>query len=567
MLLLGGLLLGTTSYQALLPAAASAMAPPPPPAAPVAARLPAPTAQQLTVALQADATREGTRFLSVKAMREFYHHRHDAPAWQGNGQAANAGQLLAVLRDTAAEGLTPADYHLRELETLSKAPDNDPAPEKAVERELLLTDAFLTVAAHYRYGHLNLQSVLPDWQPQRRDDDLGALLETALTHGTVRDSLQQLLPSAPEYLALKAAYHRYQFMADQGGWPAIPSGSRMQQGDHGERVALLRQRLAASDDLAAEARTASDRFDASLQAAVQRFQARHGLKVDGVVDRETLAALNVPATERLRQLATNLERWRWLPRDLGSRHIEVNIPGFSLTVMENQQPVLTMKVIAGRPDRPTPILNSVITHLVLNPTWEVPHDIATKDLLPKIRKNPAFLQRFGFRVLAGNGGDGQEVSPAQINWQKVTPATFHYHLSQNPGPKNFLGQVKFIFANAYSVYLHDTPSKNLFQKESRPFSSGCVRAEKPLELAALLLHDTPLGSEPALDAALADTTTRTVHLPRPIPIYLLYWTAWVDDQGVAQFRPDLYGHDRLIEEGLRGRAIKKPLPCIGECGQ
>ncbi|MEW6593704.1 MAG: L,D-transpeptidase family protein [Thermodesulfobacteriota bacterium] len=550
------LLLALTGCQTFV--AHSSLVPPPTPPLPAAD-------PQFTISLPDETTPGGTRLVNPAAMREFYRARRGAPAWQRPEHPDLAAQLLAAIRGSAAEGLTPAAYHLQALEGLDQTTAAD--HRHVVEQELLRTDAFLTLASHYRYGRLNLQAILPEWQPQLREENLGALLESALAGGTIAATLHGLLPQAPGYRALKEALARLRRMADQDGWPAIPGGSRMQRGDHGPRVVVLRQRLAVSGDLPAETAPAGDRFDDDAEAAVRRFQARHGLKADGVVEQKTLKALNVPAERRIQQLTTNLERWRWLPRTIGNRDIVVNIPGFSLTVLENQQPLLTMKVVAGRSDRQTPVYSSTVTHLVLNPTWEVPREIASKDLLPKIRKDPTYLQRLGFRVLTANGGNGRELDPAQIDWRAVTPTAFRYHLSQKPGKDNFLGQVKFLFPNPYSVYLHDTPSKNLFQKESRPFSSGCVRLERPLDLAALLLRDTALGSREGLNAALASKATRTVRLPAPIPVHLIYLTAWLDDDGALQLRPDLYGYDRLIEEGLAGLAVRKPLPCIGGCGE
>lgn len=532
---------------------------PPPPATPQSiAALPA---SQIQNAIAAGVV-AGIPLLDAKGVRDFYRSRQETTAWT-RLEAIN--ELLAAIEASRGEGLDPNAYHLVKLTLLVQPAAYGTEDEGALAREILCTDAFLTLASHYRYGRINLQAILPEWQPQARDEKFGALLGKALARGDIRASLERLLPNAPGYVALKEAYRYHRTMAEQGGWPTITDGSHLQQGDRGPRVALLRQRLTQSNDLAPEA-ASGDRFDAQLHRAVQHFQARHGLKADGVVEATTLKTLNIPVQRRLQQLATNLERWRWLPRTLGNRDIVVNIPGFSLTVLENQQPVLAMKVVAGRPDRQTPIFSSTVTHLVLNPTWEVPREIASKDLLPKIKKNPNYLKQFGFRIMSANGNGGQELDAGQLDWQKITPATFRHHLSQNPGRENFLGQVKFIFPNPYSVYLHDTPSKKLFQKESRPFSSGCVRLEKPLDLAALLLRPTPLGSREGLDKALANKATRTVRLPTPIPVHLVYLTAWADAQGTLHMRPDLYGLDRLIEEGLEGQTIRKPLPCIGGCG-
>ena len=544
---------------------------PPPPVAEPAATPPVPIAEpapapapNLAAVLQIDTTPAGTRLLAPGEVRAFYGARQFSPAWQEAGRPELAVQLLAAIGDTAVEGLSPDDYHLRQLATLVPTFDKD-SEAAAVERELLLTDAFLAIAAHYRYGRLDLRSVLPEWQPRSRNENHTVLLEAALASGDIRTALQRLLPNAAGYLALKNALRHHRQLASQGGWPAIPAGNRMEQGDNGGRVALLRQRLAVSGDLAPE-QAVGDNFDTALQGAVRRFQARHGLEKDGVIGEKTLAALNMPVDMRIRQLAANLERWRWLPEDLGRRHIMVNIAGFSLTVVEKQRKVMEMSVIAGRPDRPTPIFSSTIAYLVLNPYWEVPHDIAVKDLLPKVRQDRTYLQRLGIRVLPVNGANDTALDSTRIDWQRLDASRFRYRLRQDPGPTNFLGRIKFIFPNPYSVYLHDTPARELFKQESRAFSSGCVRVEKPLDLAALLLRDTPLGTEQALISALTGGT-RTVHLPTPMPIHLLYWTAWVDDQGASHFRPDLYGHDRLIEDGLKGLTIPKPLPCISECAQ
>ena len=345
--------------------------------------------------------------------------------------------------------------------------------------------------------------------------------------------------------SLKNALSRYQQLAAKGGWPQVPAGPALSEGDRDERIPLLKKRLVASADLAAPMGQ-GDYFDAILTEAVQRFQTRHGLTDDGIVGAKTLAALNVPISERLRQLAATLERCQPLPPVLERRHILVNIADFTLKLYEDGELLLSMPVIVGRTYRQTPVFNSRISSLILNPGWEVPHSIATKDLLPKIQKDPDYLSRLHFRVLQG-WNPGKEIDPASINWAKLSPKRFPYRLHQDPGPDNALGRVKFPFPNPYNVYLHDTPAQELFQQETRTFSSGCIRLAEPLELAVYLLQGTPLGSMDALTEAIDSGETRkSVAIPSPIAIHIVYMTAWVDQEGVIQFRPDVYNRDPAL---------------------
>lgn len=344
--------------------------------------------------------------------------------------------------------------------------------------------------------------------------------------------------------ALENALVHYQQLAAQGGWPQITVGPALHEGDMDERIHFLRKRLAASGDLAAPLDQGVF-FDELLKEAVQKFQTRHGLTADGVVGARTLTELNVPINERIRQLAASLERCQPLPSLLEPRHILVNIADFTLKLYENGKLRLSMPVIVGRTYRQTPVFNGRISSLVLNPGWEVPHSIATKDLLPKIQKDPAYLKQSGFRVFR-DWKSGTEMDPASINWAQLSPARFPYRLRQEPGPANALGRVKFPFPNPYNVYLHDTPAQALFQQDSRTFSSGCIRLAKPLDLAVYLLQGTPLGSLEALTAALSSGKTKAVPIPSPIAIHIAYMTAWVDHEGIIQFRRDIYNRDPAL---------------------
>ena len=287
--------------------------------------------------------------------------------------------------------------------------------------------------------------------------------------------------------------------------------------------------------------------------AVIDFQSRHGLEVDGVVGPATLAALNTSLEEKVKRIRLNLERWRWMPEDLGSRHVQVNIADFQLIAFEQGQVVLEMKIIAGRDYRQTPVFSDRISYMVLNPSWYVPQSIAVKDKLPLIKKNPGYLAQQRIKVYSSWKGDAKEINPYYIDWSKVSASNFYYRLRQSPGPNNALGRIKFMFPNRFNVYLHDTPSRELFNKTNRTFSSGCIRIQYPEELALYLLKDDPRWNQERLHKALNSMKEQSIRLLSPVPVHLLYWTVFVDNDGVVQFRNDIYGRDAQLAKALEGK--------------
>lgn len=485
----------------------------------------------------------------------FYMLRQYLPAWlTARGIQRDIPELLDMIEASTFEGLKPADYHwdaIRALMPSSGSPKaSDLSLDDAARLDLLLTDAFLLLGSHLTAGRINPESIDPEWFANRRQGDMPKLLEKALANGSVRDTLMQQLPHYPGYHQLKAVYRRYREAAQRGELPPIPAGGKLKRGDRDARIPILRAHLSAwvGEDRPVEGDP--EIFDAGLESVLKDYQARHGLEADGQVGPRTRDALNVPIATRAWQVAANLERWRWLPENLGTRYILVNIADYHLDVFDNNATIMRMGVIVGKPYRHTPVFSGEMRYLVFNPSWHVPYSIAVRDKLPLIRKDPGFLRNQGIGVFTSRGKELQGVDPGEVDWRKVTAANFNFKLIQLPGPNNALGRVKFMFPNRFNVYLHDTPSRELFGKTTRNFSSGCVRLERPLELAELVLKGQDGWDRGRIDAVLATGKETTVNLDHPLPVHLLYWTVFVSADGKVCFREDIYGRDRRLEKAL-----------------
>jgi murein L,D-transpeptidase YcbB/YkuD len=386
--------------------------------------------------------------------------------------------------------------------------------------------------------------------PLIQDTDLAQILEQALAAGQVGAALTNLKPSGHDYERLREAYVRYRDLTLSGGWPLVPGGPKLQREDRGARVRALRTRLAATGDLDQQQVQEADMFDEGVEQGLRRFQWRHGLVVDGVTGPETLAALNLPAEDRAWQIALNMERWRWQPADLGPRHILVNVANFALEVVEEDRVLLSLRTVVGKPYRRTPVFSAKMTYLVFSPFWHVPPGIARRDILPRIHKDAAYLSRERIRAFLGWGSEAVEVDTASVDWNQIEPRSLPYRFRQEPGPSNPLGGVKFMFPNRFNVYLHDTPSKELFDEVARTFSSGCIRVENAAELASYLLRRDSSWTPERIHNAMSAGREKTVSLPEPIAVHLRYWTTWVDRDGAVHFRDDVYQRDKMLEEAL-----------------
>ncbi|HEX3033749.1 MAG TPA: L,D-transpeptidase family protein [Thermodesulfobacteriota bacterium] len=498
---------------------------------------------------------EGEPIYSSAMLLHFYERRTFQPVWSDDkGPLPQADALTNEIRQADREGLRPNDYHLDKIETILNDVHKKQIekkllnPSELADLDLLLTDAFLTFSSHLLAGCTNPELFDSKRYTDPRESNLVLVLETALSSNKIEEVLRNLLPSNPAYTRLRQALMRYREIAATGGWHVVPYGSTIRAGDRGERVETLRTRLIAEGYLDQKPIRNKDLLDDDLEQAVRAFQKRHGLEVDGAVGPATLGALNVSAQERVRQIEIHMERWRLLPHNLGQRYVIVNVPSFQLYVVEDGQIIMTMNAVVGQLYWRTPVFSTKMTYLVLNPSWNIPRSIAIQEVVPIIRKNPGYLTEHKIRVFQGSGAKTQRIDPKTIDWSKVSARNFRYRFRQDPGPKNPLGRVKFMFPNEFNVYIHDTPSQELFSKTERCFSHGCIRIEKPIDLAEYVLRSDPRWTREKILSEIETGKEKVVPLPEPIPVYILYLTAWVDEEGTVQFRKDLYGHDRETNE-------------------
>ena len=500
---------------------------------------------------------QGQTLASALMVRSFYRQRNYLPAWMdSDGSCRRIGDLLAAVADLRHEALIPDQYHLALLERLQNDAQSSGLLreklrlERIVDMELLATDAYLTSARHLLSGRISPETLGPDQQAVRKETDLIAALETAVESGRVQPMLSSFLPDHSGYRRLRRALKHYRRIAENGGWNSLASDAVLRMGMKDPRVAALRSRLTMEGYHSDGKPREVTRFDASLKRAVADFQRQHGLAADGVMGPATAAALNVPAFRRARQIELNMERWRWLPRYLGKRYLLVNIADYELEIIDSERRVMAMRVVVGKNYRRTPVFSAKLSKIVLNPHWYVPQTIFAEDLLPVIRANPDYLQQRGYKVFSSLKPGAEEIDPQRIDWQAVDPQAFPHILRRDPGPSNPMGRAKFLFPNRYDVYMHDSPDRSVFARAKRTFSSGCIRIEKPIELAQYLLRDSSGWSRQRIVAVIGSGRPELVAAFDSMPVHIQYWTAWVDQNSNVQFREDIYGRDALLEESL-----------------
>lgn len=480
-------------------------------------------------------------------LAEFYEQREFEPAWVGIERLES---LIELAEETRADGLDPEDYHLSDLYTVRQMMQSgEPmSPQQRAAADIGMTDALIRLGYHQRFGKVDPHDLDPTWNFSRELNGRNPVefLEQATKATSLKEFGDELFPRVDLYRRLQKALADYRAIAESGGWPQVPPGPTLRSGDADDRLRVLAQRLAVTGDLPSGARLDYSAYGGELESAVKRFQARHGLDADGIIGPATLRALNVPAEARVDQIRVNLERARWVLDNLEPDFILVNIAGFQVYVFRDGEEQWATRAVVGKTYRKTPVFRSQMKYVVFNPTWTVPYSIATKDILPQIKKDVGYLSSRNFIV---KDRSGAIVDPSSVDWASLSQRNFPYTLVQQPGTSNALGEVKFMFPNEYAVYLHDTPSKSLFGRAERTFSSGCVRVENPFDFAEQLLGPDGWDAE-RVERERQTRETRSIFLSKPMPVLLLYWTAEVDDDGNVQFYEDVYERDQAVLKAL-----------------
>lgn len=482
----------------------------------------------------------------AQALTQFYEDRQYAPAWS---RPENVDALLGALAATRADGLDPEDYNLSQLQRM-RAALATATPTELATFDLTATDAYLAALVHLYRGKVDPTTLDPHWNfdPRQLDPAQGLLTaEEAVQSGDVAGLFERARPQHPLYDQLRRGLATLRDIEAKGGWPTVPDGPALKPGMKDHRIPALRERLAIGGYLAADA-AQGQTYDEALQDAVRRFQQEQYIDADGTLGKGTLAALNVPVRTRIDQARVNLERARWLLHQVQGDFVVVDIAGYKIAYFKQGQPVWTARVQVGKPYRSTPVFKSQITYMTLNPTWTVPPTILRQDILPKVRANPGYLAANRIKVF---NTQGKQLSPSSVNWSNPKGVV----LRQDAGPGNSLGRLVIRFPNEFAVYLHDTPHTEYFESDQRARSSGCIRVERPRELAELLLDDSAKWNRAAIDAAIDTNKTQTVTLRTPVTLLLAYWTAEWHEGDRLSFRQDIYERDDKVKVALDRRRL------------
>ncbi|MDP3469987.1 MAG: L,D-transpeptidase family protein [Daejeonella sp.] len=475
--------------------------------------------------------------------KEFYRERNFKLGWFKNNEIVpQAKEMLDMISKADEEGLDPKKYQFMDFDTLFANLEDtkrDSAKFTAIQKEIdvaLSSTYFVWASDFYRGVIIPRDNEEIEWDVKRNKIKLHKALMTVLKERESKYSYASFSPLHPDYTRLKSVLATYRKIQAEGGWPTVTASSKLKEGDKAPLVAALKKRLGLS--------STDSTFNAETLSALKKFQSEQGMKPDGALGPETAKFLNIPVNQRIKQIILNMERWRWIPKSFEEDYLIVNIPEYRLRVYEKGKVQLAMNVIVGKTLNSTPIFSDKMENVVMAPYWNVPASIVKDELGPKIANDPGYLERMNMELIDSKGN---QVNPSGINWSAITRDNWKYILRRKPGPKNDLGDVKFIFPNTNDIYLHDTPHDELFSQTKRNFSHGCVRVEKPLELAEYLLR--PVGWDMnKIQSTIAQGQEKQVKLKEVLPVYLVYFTAWADESGNVHFRDDIYGHDKALAQ-------------------
>ena len=507
--------------------------------------------RQLQAGAGVPATERNATDLALLA--GFYKERQERLWVTDRGATPRAHQLASILQNADQDGLDPDDYGATAIAALLDAT----GPDALAELELRLSLGLIQFISDLASGRVEPSEVDPELFVYPQDIDHAAVIRAAADASDLDTFVAGFRPAQDEYQRARAALAEFRARAARGDdWGVVPEGPTLDPGMTDPRIAWLRARLLASSDaeearLAAVGAAAPEFYDHALEAAVRRFQYRHGLEQDGRVGRRTIEALNVPIEQRIRQIVLNLERRRWMPDDRGERYVFVNLADFELKLVDGPRTVFDTRVVVGAPYHRTPVFSAEMTYVEINPYWNVPPSIARNELLPEIKADPGYLAANGFELLTG-WDNGAAIDPWTIDWSRIGPENFAWRLRQKPGASNALGRIKFMFPNRFNVYLHDTPARHLFDRAERSFSHGCIRVEQPVTFGAFVLAGQDDWSRERLEAAIASGERMIVPLEKPLPVHIAYLTAWVNKDGTVHFRNDVYGRDTRLAAALLG---------------
>jgi len=481
----------------------------------------------------------------------FYATRGNQPIW-ADGNSTSMLALITAIEQAPNHGMALGRYNLNELETLWIGGNT---PEDLAALEAAAAQSYVLFAKEISSGVLDPKSIDKQMNATRFVPETADLLANVAGAKNMASHYKTLAPSSDEYARLLELKKELEALISSEGWgPLVPTGRTLRPGNTSDRVATLRVRLNQRgytlDD------KTSLNYDDALMEAVKLFQSDFGLNADGLVGPQTMSSINAQPDGRLKQVIVNLERIRWMNYDLGARHIYVNIPDFTASVMDYGVPTLSFRVVVGTGKNQTAEFSDSMTHMIANPKWNVPYSIASQEYLPKLRADPTILARENIQMSVR--GSGQIVDPSAIDFSYFNEANFPFFLQQQSGGGNALGRVKFMFPNRFNIYLHDTPSKSLFSRDARAFSHGCVRVQKPMEFAYTLLSLQEDDPEAAFQRALNTRKETQINLATPVPVHIVYRTVWIDQAGEVQYRHDVYNRDSMVFDALVNAGVSLP---------